>query len=55
MAELHRRMDDAMIGAVQCGPITQVVDVGCGGGTSSFSLRASLDRHGFGGARLGRE
>lgn len=48
MAELHRRMDDAAIAAVRCeGPVTKVVDVGCGVGTSTFSLRRSLDRHGF--------
>jgi ubiquinone/menaquinone biosynthesis C-methylase UbiE len=46
MAELHRRLDDATLREVQCGPIKTVVDMGCGAGTSTFSLRQSLDRHG---------
>eukprot|EP01065_Artemidia_motanka_P002741 TRINITY_DN11297_c1_g1_i1.p1 TRINITY_DN11297_c1_g1~~TRINITY_DN11297_c1_g1_i1.p1 ORF type:complete len:422 (+),score=155.88 TRINITY_DN11297_c1_g1_i1:60-1268(+) len=51
MAELHRRLDDAAIGALQ-GPPRVVVDVGCGVGTSTFSLRRSLDRHGFRDAKV---
>eukprot|EP01062_Namystynia_karyoxenos_P072129 TRINITY_DN6802_c0_g2_i1.p1 TRINITY_DN6802_c0_g2~~TRINITY_DN6802_c0_g2_i1.p1 ORF type:complete len:437 (+),score=142.38 TRINITY_DN6802_c0_g2_i1:75-1313(+) len=53
MAELHRRLDDAAIGALQVGGHPRsVIDVGCGVGTSTFSLRKSLDRHGFQDAKL---
>ena len=52
MAELHRRLDDATLAAVQCGTVSSVLDVGCGGGTSTFSLRESLDRNGFTAAQL---
>merc|ERR1711959_526300 len=48
MAELHSRMDNAAIEAVQCeGGVKKVLDVGCGVGTSTYSLRESLDRHGM--------
>lgn len=53
MAELHRRLDDATLGALQCsGPVTKAIDVGCGVGTSTFSLRKSLDRHEMKNAKL---
>jgi len=48
MAELHARMDNAALEAIQCeGGVKKVLDVGCGVGTSTYSLRTSLDRHGM--------
>ncbi len=53
MAELHRRLDDATLGALKCaGPVRRVLDIGCGVGTSTFSMRKSLDRHGMKEAKL---
>jgi len=46
MAELHRRMDDTAIESIQCeGGVKVAVDIGCGVGTSTFSLRTNLDKH----------
>lgn len=50
--KLHRELDNAVIDAVQCGPVNTVVDVGCGGGTSTFSLRDTLNSRGLESARV---
>eukprot|EP00931_Biecheleriopsis_adriatica_P047873 TRINITY_DN27630_c0_g1_i1.p1 TRINITY_DN27630_c0_g1~~TRINITY_DN27630_c0_g1_i1.p1 ORF type:complete len:403 (+),score=85.31 TRINITY_DN27630_c0_g1_i1:82-1290(+) len=41
--KLHRTLDDATIDALQGGSALVAVDVGCGAGTSTFSLRETLN------------
>ena len=43
---LHRKLDDCTIDALK-GPARVAVDVGCGGGTSTFSLRETLNSRGL--------
>lgn len=45
--KLHRALDDATLDALEGGPANVAVDVGCGAGTSSFSLRETLNSRGF--------
>lgn len=48
---LHRELDNATIDALD-GPANVVIDVGCGAGTSTFSLRDTLNSRGMTSARL---
>mmetsp|Transcript_115667 Transcript_115667/g.204953 ORF Transcript_115667/g.204953 Transcript_115667/m.204953 type:complete len:413 (+) Transcript_115667:58-1296(+) len=45
--KLHRALDDATLDALAGGPANVALDVGCGAGTSSFSLRETLNSRGF--------
>lgn len=44
---LHRALDDATIDALAGGQARVAVDVGCGAGTSTFSLRETLNARGL--------
>lgn len=44
--KLHRELDDATIDALE-GPARVSIDVGCGAGTSTFSLRETLNSRGL--------
>jgi ubiquinone/menaquinone biosynthesis C-methylase UbiE len=45
--KLHRTLDEATIDALEGGPARVAVDVGCGTGTSTFSLRETLNSRGL--------
>merc|ERR1712039_5884 len=44
---LHKNLDDSTIDALKGGQAKVAVDVGCGGGTSTFSLRDTLNSRGL--------
>jgi len=44
---LHRTLDDATVDALEGGPARVAVDVGCGAGTSTYSLRETLNSRGM--------
>jgi len=50
--KLHRELDNATIDALQGGSANVAVDVGCGTGTSTFSLRDTLNSRGLEGCEL---
>merc|ERR1712232_566863 len=45
--KLHRALDDATIDALKGGQAKVAVDVGCGAGTSTYSLRETLNARGL--------
>lgn len=45
--KLHRTLDDATIDALAGGEAKVAIDVGCGAGTSTFSLRETLNARGL--------
>lgn len=45
--KLHKVLDDATIDALKGGPAKVAVDIGCGAGTSTFSLRETLNARGL--------
>lgn len=50
--KLHRELDSATIDALNGGPAKVVVDIGCGSGTSTFSLRETLNSRGLTSANI---
>jgi ubiquinone/menaquinone biosynthesis C-methylase UbiE len=45
--KLHRELDNCTIDALDGGPARVAIDVGCGAGTSTFSLRQTLNSRGY--------
>lgn len=46
-SKLHRNLDDSTIDALKGGQARVAVDIGCGAGTSTFSLRETLNARGL--------